>query len=387
MTQFMKRCSIFFISFSCLLFSTQSFAGIVARVIRAGSAKIGASFDYPAELRPGTAEVRKPVQLTLKEYSKSGPGVRASWGAADAFSNLATLPAGTGLEEFRVIVHGLELKQLQPGLASMSFDDFVGDFLSPSVPRGVEFTRFYPYFFHKKTVVSASVVSHLNTATFGDSGLILKVPRENLLACSTVDMHTPTDRDFYSGRERIGGSAGGKVSGCAGGSCASSNSSSAPTLIQMLTELSDPHGAMGVASMKALYGRHPLVALTDFMPKSKIDSKGTPFKKKVPTAEEVEEAAFMKALIGVMGASVAETAEDGVATQSWYNEVALVPVSPLGTAVEIQGIFLRAKSDEASLAALMTKPEVKILMELAERLNLPVLHIFDGNYYETDVGE
>ena len=378
----------------------------IARILRAGNGRVHVAYAWPERYKipsPSADKKYSVRRLLESEYPRVSKAVRATWNSRH-FTDLSTLAVGTELENFQVVVHGLELKALQKSLTNMSFDDFIAGQLNASVPTGIEFVRYYPYFFHKKTVISASIVNAFNTATFGDSGFILTVPADNYLGCSTVDMHTPTDRDFYRLKEfteskGAGSSVGGSGASAAaasssaggGGAAAASVSSGKATTGAGLAEAYarsvgdlEPHGPR---MMRELYASHPLVALSEFLPKSKVETGGTSCKKREASAADAEEQALLKLLISSFGGAETEDVLSRVGTQSWYNEIAISPVSPRGESVELTGVFLRTANTARALELLMAKPEVRILLELAEVYNLPVLHIYDGQYYETDVGE
>ncbi len=383
-----------------MLSGAQAWSAPIAQILRAGAGRVHMAYAWPDAYKipaPNAEKKYSVRRLQTSEYPSVSPAVRASWDPR-YFTDLSTLAVGTELEEFQVVVHGLELKDLQKGLNYMSFDDFIARQLNPSVPTGIDFVRFYPYFFHKKTVISASIVNAFNTATFGDSGFILTVPSQNYLGCSTVDMHTPTDRDFYpvaspfeKGAARSAVAVEAKAPAAAAGGASASASMKPPAAGLSLAEMfsshvgySEPHGPV---AMRELYTAHPLVSLPDFLPKSKVETGGTPFRKRVGFEADSGDDALIKLLIKAMGGTDQEELMGRVGTQSWYNEIAISPVSPQGNSVEISGIFVRTSNAADALAATLAKPEVRILLELAEVYNLPVLHIYDGQYYETDVGE
>ena len=362
-----------FLVVGLFLCSLQAWSAPMAKVLRAGSGRINATHAWPEgySFKASGAKKKYSVRrLEEKEFPKVSERVRRSWDVSQ-FTNLSSLAQGTELEEFQVVVHGLELKVLQPSLTSMSFDDFVAQQFNPTVPRGIDFVRFYPYFFHKKTVISASIVNAFNTATFGYSGFILSVPKENYLACSEVDMHTPTDRDFYSLAESTP---------------RASAAAESMSLSEMLRASLGVSEAPGPVEMMRLYQEHRLVNLLDFLPQEKVKTGGTPARKTPAASASARggEDAMMLALLQSMGAS---HLAGGVGTRSWYNEVAISPISPTREAVEISGVFIRADRSDRALEEVMAKPEVRVLLELAEVYNLPVLQIYDGQYYETDVGE
>ena len=56
----------------------------------------------------------------------------------------------------------------------------------------------YSYFFHKKIIISASVICGWLTANFGEAGFVLTVPPQNYFCGVSKDIHTPMNIDFYN---------------------------------------------------------------------------------------------------------------------------------------------------------------------------------------------
>ena len=95
-----------------------------------------------------TAQTDNAVFQLMHEHNAA---VHSTW-SPDKFTLLSQYNLGDYLpKDFKLVVHGLELKHLVGGLDGglMSFDDFVNYGLNPNSPLGDEFIQFYPYFFHK----------------------------------------------------------------------------------------------------------------------------------------------------------------------------------------------------------------------------------------------
>ena len=361
--------------------SAQAWSAPLAKVLRSGKGRVDAAYPWPEAYKIPMSGAKKKYsvqRLEEKDLPRVSKRVRESWNVS-RFTDLGVYPQDTELSEFQFVVHGLELKALHPSLSTMSFDDFIVRQFNPTVPQGIDFVRYYPYFFHKKTVISASIINPFNTATFGYSGFILSVPQDNYLACSEVDMHTPTDKDFYPLPE----AASRTVAGVGAGRAAAAAPFGISELLLASLGMMD---ASGPFEMRKLYEKHPLRNLMDFLPDSKVDTKGTPARKSSAGASKKADKKDleMRALLLAMGA---DDLLGQVGTQSWYNEVALNPVTRDRQSVAITGVFIRAANSPRALEEARARPEIRILLELAEVFDLPVLHIYDGQYYETDVGE
>jgi len=295
------------------------------------------------------------------------------------------------LDRFRFVVHGLELKHLVEGLDADSFDDFVRAHLNPYAPTGNDFIPLYFYFFHKKTVISASVVSEALTATFGRIGIILDVPTPNLLFCGDQDIHTPTDKDFYN-RGMVGFDSQGEM-------LAAQLSMKFP--MQNLEDLMPTVGAAAQSSSvrtrqiasRAEYTQTGRQQITTEDIEQMLRAKGITN----PSPEAVERArARSQAMWDSLGAGLAEAsghldeASDGTLTAreelSSYNEIGINPALMIGdrkSCVRITGVFIRTA--EEGLEGFLREQHVARLMQVAESFDLPVVFINDGGEYKTDL--
>jgi len=309
-----------------------------ARILRGGAGVLSPATAWAAGDKLDLSE-RKLIQLTRGDFSFS-PAVRPSW-APSEFTNLAGMEQGKELHEFRLVTHGFELKDLVPGFeAAGSFDDFVHKYFKVAVPIGLDFLRVYPSCFFKKTIVAASVVSHTNTATFGTCGLLLCVPVNNYVASSPRDMHSPLDQAFYGNVPTFQPNA----------------------LVDMkpaeLEKKLDLLKKMGM----------PRRQLRRIRAEAKGQSRGL---LSGSASLELDRLTFEHPLV--------RPAELLSAYSASYNEVALVPT--LGShEVKISGFFFRADPTCDVLAT----DEGKIVAKVAETYDLPIVHIYDGQHYDTN---
>ena len=97
-------------------------------------------------------------------------------------------------------MHAIELKILHESLLNISFDDFVQKHLESSVPTGLEFIRFYPFFLSKN--------NHFRFRSFGVTQSDFWSPwlyferATPKLCCFSTERNIPTDINFYN--ESIG---------------------------------------------------------------------------------------------------------------------------------------------------------------------------------------
>lgn len=399
--------NIFTVLTLCLsLFFFTSDAISSARILFSGDGEIGIKGHSKGNYWPeGTDFPKRGAYNNKKLLKEDYPNIEASilnsWSPQN-FTDLKRYKEGEELENFKLIVHGVELKHLVKGIDDCSFDDFVHSTLNSNVPLGDDFITYYPYFFHKKTLISASVISNNLTATFGNAGFILKVPVLNYLFCGKEDIHTPTDKDFYKKESLIHESFPGRPS---------------------------PYKSDGDYLYKEASKKHRLLPLSELLPQTKVVVSGdcTYEEKTAATAEEhieQHEPDFeeeTKEELRKMGidpeADKAKTrraiefARKGWAAQlqrfasfkelnmsrkdasivekvyhSWYNEAAISPTRDTSSnlsSVSINGIFLREAPE--NLPTFLEQSHVKKLLSLARKFNLPVIHIYDGNYYKTDL--
>lgn len=184
------------------------------KIFRPGKGKItfNTEFSYiflPEGLNPsiqaGTFVERNSGAFTAEQYPQRLPplfehdrSVLETWDTK-YFTDLTQYDIGDTVENWSLHVHGLELSDSK-GIRLKSnqyFDNFISRRIKDDVPKGYEFALYYPYFFFNKVVISGSMVCQNFTPTFGHIGFVMDVPPENIVANSLVDMHTPTDDDFY----------------------------------------------------------------------------------------------------------------------------------------------------------------------------------------------
>jgi hypothetical protein len=358
----------------CIFFSQATCAGKV-QVIKEGSGEIGIkglnnegwleSFSFPITGRSYSIK-----RLEQEAYPEVNPDILKTW-EPQHFTNLKSYKKGENLTSFRFIVHGLELEHMVEGLnEATSFDHFVKRRLNPEVPLADNFIRFYPYFFHKKTIISASVISENLTASFGNVGFILTVPPENLIMSSTEDIHAPVDDYFYE------------------------------------TLKSQVHSSKGETMMHAYLTQHLLMSLENLLPSEEVIVEGAvrpiPPKPIKITEQYIKETwrlgGLPEEVISRLPLSSFPTeAQQPTPTfdpftsriinhTSWYNEIAINPSrrkEGSNTYVKISGIFLRTSRE--CWQEFKTRPYVKSLWSIAKAFDLPVVWIDDGNEYETAV--
>ena len=132
--------------------------------------------------------------------------------------------------------------------------------------------------------------------------------------------------------------------------------------------------------------QHPLVSLTEFLPKEQVETGGQKAQIR-PRKVESEYDQALKEYMTIVGTSLVPGIDlSNTEYLSWYNEVALSPQSARGGSTMIVGVFIRAADDSSALKAMFDRREVTQLMEVAEAFNLPVVHILDGQEYELGFG-
>jgi len=360
-----------------------------AVIIRAGQGLIGMRGKEISQDWPEGYALKKTTgayainRLDQTQYPTPSPAVVRSW-RPENFTSLQGLPEGTSLSQFRLVVHGLELKHLVTGIDSCSFDDFVHNHLNPAAPQGDKFIPYYPYFFGKKSIIAASVVSENLTATFGNAGFILTAPAENYIICGKEDIHTPTDQDFYA---------------------------PLPDICRLLpAPLPKNFNSFGAFELFTRFDKHRLLSLSELLPSTKVSPIGeacheqtaTPLTKSTPqkqlkarrkTHKQIQEKQGEIPLTSLLQRASAIAPTDSLedlfpeikeAGKSWYNEVAInTHRLDTQTSVKISGIFLR--TDEKQWREYITRPYVKALLEIAEAFDLPIVRINDGNSYQTNL--
>ncbi|RZI45204.1 hypothetical protein [Candidatus Finniella inopinata] len=369
-------------------------AELTACIIREGKGQINMRGSAITQTWPTGYDLPLPTgkkysiqRLEHNKYPAPTAAVLRSWDPAN-FSDLTTYKRGDRLPEWQLLVHGLELKHLVKGIDRNSLDDFVSNQLNHGVPLGDAFIPYYPYFFHKKTIVSASVISQNLTATFGNAGFVLRAPAENYIFCGKEDIHSPTDKDFYP-------------------PVASASSSLTDTMEAVFTAVRG--GTVGEWEIGERFKKHRLLSLTNLMPSEKVVPEG--MAKAIPISERQSEEQkisdeeiiatakamgipqsritpqSLQALRQIIANDTPAQAllkglKERIVEKSWYNEVALNPKR--GTAeVLIHGVFLRCPL--SNFNAFQKQPYVVNLLAIAEAFDLPVVLINDGNQYETSL--
>ncbi len=362
----------------------------MVEIIRAGEGEIGIrgslltgkwpeGFSLPSP--SGKYQVKR---LNHDSYPPPDPEVLSSWNP-EKLTSLRGLPRGTRLDRFKFIVHGLELETMvdlgkDPLGNPTAFDKFVRATLNPSVPLEGDFVPFYPYFFHKKTVISASVISETLTATFGRMGFILNVPTPNFIFSATTDAHTPVDSYFYT-------------RGPLHASC--------------------PHASFGETLMQAAVARYALLPLNKMVPAEdqNISSPSQPYVIPIERDQKkstIETLRYMghpedaiRSVTAMLEKTSMEELERAARTDpsvvhpkdtSWYNEIAINPSRDRAgtvTSATIRGIFIRhspsqldtLKSSLDRVAA--SSPHMKALLKIADAFDLPIVFIGDEMEYYT----
>lgn len=388
--------------FSAVIVAFLFFSGVYsnlqasAEILRVGEGEIGMKGlvstqqwpeGYSLPLASGKYNI---VRLAQDDYPQPSSEALASW-SPKYFTSLKGKPAGTPLEKFTFIVHGLEIETLMDSRGTdhqghpVAFDWFVHDKLNPASPEGIEFIKFYPYFFHKKTIVSASVISDTLTATYGNVGFILGAPPENLIVCGPQDIYSPVDSYFYT-------------MGPLHATC--------------------PYTSYGETLMHLSTDRHSLMPLYELMPPQKIIPTGVsrpfvPPKERDPVKSFIDQRRLsgdpenkiqalergiqaedptIMALIemnkntgiymDVMGGT--QSGSFVLKESSWYNEVSINPARAregVTTLTTLRGIFLRTGRDQ--LEVFKQRPEVQALWNVADAFDLPIVFVDDGNTYKT----
>lgn len=284
----------------------------VARVIRTGKGYVdvgGPSTNKgKTKFSPETPDQRLPHRLKYTTSNTADQSVISSWEPLQ-FTDPRALNEHSKMNKFRFIVHGLELTHLVPGLNEFgSFDNFVKNYLNPTIQTGDHFIKYYPYYLFKKVLIAGSVISQNLTATFCEVGFIFEVPPYNFLCCGKHDLKTPIDRQFY-GKEA------------------------------------------DIPDITSFIQKYPMHTLDTFLP----------LEKKVIQSEYQE--IFHD-----------ETQEP--CKLSWYNEVVFVPQSSRGNS-KIIGVFFRTND----INTFLSKNHAKLMWDLAENFDLPIIQIVDGKEY------
>ncbi|WP_032113979.1 hypothetical protein [Candidatus Paracaedibacter symbiosus] len=321
------------------------------------------------------------IVLSDQYFSNYSTALLNTWNPRE-FTSLSGLAQGEKLNNFKLVVHGLELKHLDKNLEGMSFDDFIKQQLNPDVPLRNNFIPLYPYFFHKKTMISASVICEWLTATFGEAGFVLTVPPQNYLCGAKKDIHTPTDIDFYNFNKhkveqwrRLLGAAG-----------------------EVQRE------SVGEVRIKASVQLNPLPRLHLLLP-SKDNSQDTKVDRLRKEMEDISSLMDAQSLLedkdklsftnivedmiqyglkkqqenkSKEGHSAASQ-QSGSPTVT-YNEIAISP-SIGNSNVLISGVFLRSSKEK--LEVFLSQQHIQKLMDTARAFDLPVIIIYDGNKYDT----
>lgn len=361
----------------------------VAKIFRQGKGEINIGGPWPEGhhlKRPSAYQVKRLPDKLIPNYSHH---VFESWGPAN-FTSLKYYKEGQNLSSFKLVVHGLELKHLVQGLNDMSFDDFVCKYLNSEVPLGDEFIPYYPYFFHKKTIISASVICENLTATFGNAGFVLTVPSQNYLFGSNVDIHTPTDKDFYikfNDEESLG-----------------EFTISSFTPRYPLPRLDTLLPQNNVTTSKGAYlTTHSYATIEDSNADDNITEEEIRHDLRRmgihnPNPQQVKRClerarqdrgknSHMLNLISGKTQRNSDGSFEKAEKKSVYNEVAINPARTLKNrqllTPSITGVFLRTSENE--LSQFLEKTYVKKLIQIAEAFDLPIILIKDNKTYETNL--
>ncbi|MBW8308928.1 MAG: hypothetical protein K0M45_04740 [Candidatus Paracaedibacteraceae bacterium] len=356
-----------------------------AEILREGSGIIGFK-GLNSEGWPAGYSYKKPAarykkwELGKEYFPNYSEKVLSSWDPKE-FTSLSNLRKGQQLHNFKLVVHGLELKHLDNNLSDMSFDDFIKQQLNPSVPLGNDFIPLYPYFFHKKTIISASVICEQLTATFGEAGFVLTVPVQNYVCGDKKDIHTPTDIDFYQ-QDKV------------------EQWRKTLSLIPRELEGKPKKQSVGEVRIESLNLRKPLPHLSLLLPAGD-NSQATRlhrFRKEMEDVDVLvdadplmgeEDKLFLKsmteAIIKQAQERKSEKEDLAVSQQSrpftvTYNEVAISPIRK-NKDVLISGIFFRSARE--NLEVFLRQQHIQKLMETATAFDLPIILIHDGNKYNT----
>lgn len=394
---YLKKLFLLFIIVSCIQhFNINTLASEhsdepVARILRQGRGEInikGLNGSWPEGYSFKKKDAYKIQRLEDSYIPKYSEELLKSW-SANQFTFLKNYKEGETLSSFKTIVHGLELKHLVEGLDTMSFDDFVRNHLNKEVPLGDNFIPYYPYFFHKKTIISASVICENLTATFGNAGFVLTVPPENFLYGSDMDIHTPTDKDFYM-KSFSGDLVGENLL------IRHSANFSLPPLNRLLpkNKIKAPNQAHIISdSYASVEEYNDKNGITEKEIRSALALEG----EHKPTQERVDEILKMARSIFVpsnhlydkkvnLGQKEGNSSIQVTKEESIYNEISINPSCKKDGKVTtplITGVFLR--TSEKELSQFIEKNHIKKLLQTAEAFDLPVLLINDGNKYETNL--
>ena len=365
--------------------ASQVVSGPDAEILRSGKDSIGPKGLLSTEKWPSGFSFPKKegrytvVRLDDGAYQAPREEDLRTWDPAH-FTDVRELPVGTRLKHFNFIVCAWENEALTGARehkakgAGTGFDQFVRTHLNAEAPQGPDVVAVSPYFFHKKTVVSASVISQNLTAMFGNMGFGLGVPLPNFVASAPSDMGAPVDFHFYT------------------------RGALHPT---------SPYGSLGAARMAATVAQYGFLPLNKMLPSKERPITGVcrlhPFAgPKDKRAHEAAEAYIKgkaraeverlvrKSPTSLLAEKMSATFMGGFQLPvSWYNEVVLSPsrtISGVTTAITLNFAFFRTSREK--LASLQESPYGKALMQVAEVFDLPVVFIEDDREYngiiETD---
>ncbi len=347
------------------------YAPSTASVLRAGNGVVDVAGPWPdgSSLKNKVNEgLYSVARLDDKRFPLPSSQILDSW-APENFTSLDQLKTDDCLQRFRFVVHSLELESFIEALDIERFDKFVKNRFNAEVPQGDDFIRFYPFFFHKGTIIRASVATEQLPQTFGSTGFILEVPPSNLLFASEQEAYTPTSEYCY-------------LRG-ASGFC-----------------------SWGERSAVQLRERHPLGSLKEF-----IDSCIRNSKPRDSHREDMQDKLLRREVMRICKERKLKSSNQTIVTEAqeqaqklWNlesrscapeesekppakrlrlvyetpacNEVALMPRRPIDESiitVKITGIFLKTR--KGNLDSFLDKPDTKKLMEVAEAFDLPVVLI------------
>lgn len=278
----------------------------------------------PEKVEPIERDSSSHKLFRLKGLPTYKEDILRSWDPKN-FTDLSSLSEGTTLsQDWKMIVHGLEVGDLEPSILHQSMFGFalnqlkgiysdmkIGENESGYVVE--DFVPYYPRTFLSTPVTATSIVSANLGATFGQLGFCLRVPPQNLVVGSFIDMHTPTGKDFYESK-----------------------------------------AMNGMSNLSTLITEKTLRDMSTFIPKK-------PFLLKDGTRGE--EYPF-----------------------SYYTELAIVPLTEKGTEVEISGVFYRSMQSWEDFKKDKKNGSFALEMEkLAKQFDLPIVQICDGHWFCTDV--